>query len=100
MAQLFNARHGLEDAEMPEMSAEAEEDAREERVFRTWINSLGLDGCVEVRRIVDDLRGKLLVDDSYAPLPKAQMLQLHCSMSTLACNLLLFFLQMARSCWR
>lgn len=57
MAQLFNARHGLADIEGG-LPGSPEEDSREERVFRVWINSLGLDGIVEVRRLADDLRGE------------------------------------------
>jgi hypothetical protein len=46
------------------LSEEPEEDAREERVFRMWLNSLALgDGSVFIRSLTDDLSGgDVLID--------------------------------------
>ena len=46
------------------LTEEPEEDAREERVFRSWLNSLGLqDGTTFVRSLADDLcDGAVLID--------------------------------------
>lgn len=66
-AQIFNTMHGLEskeeDAKMLEEAYEAaglteedESDAREERVFRLWMNSLGLGGGeTQINNLRDDL---------------------------------------------
>jgi len=41
VAELFNTKHGLEDTDVV---IEDDEGTREERAFRQWINSLGIDG--------------------------------------------------------
>jgi hypothetical protein len=41
VAELFNTKHGLEDTDAV---IEEDEGTREERAFRQWINSLGIDG--------------------------------------------------------
>jgi len=38
VAELFNTKHGLDDADI-----DLEEESREERAFRQWINSLGIE---------------------------------------------------------
>jgi len=48
VAELFNIRHGLEELtkeeyEAAKMLEEGEEGSKEERQFRLWINSLGID---------------------------------------------------------
>ena len=60
VAQIFNTRPGLEASE-EEISAMAdmfddddENDSREERIFRMWLNSLGMDG-VYVNNLFSDL---------------------------------------------
>lgn len=76
-AQIFNTRHGLEatqeelksveDAfEAAGMSTDAEEDAREERVFRLWMNSLNLgeareQGPYVLTSLFDDMRDGLVI---------------------------------------
>ena len=75
VAQIFNTRHGLEVRaeerkeieqafEAVALTEEPEEDAREERVFRMWLNSLGLnDGATVIRSLSDDLDdGATLID--------------------------------------
>ena len=62
---LFRLPQVVEQAfESAEMSAEPEEDAREERVFRLWMNSLNLnDGATVVHSLFKDLsEGATLVD--------------------------------------
>jgi plastin-1 len=69
MAQVFNANHGLDVAEdelkkieeafeSAGVSDEGEDDAREERVFRLWMNSLNLGDGTQVHDLFDDLQGK------------------------------------------
>ncbi|KAL1519075.1 hypothetical protein AB1Y20_003342 [Prymnesium parvum] len=63
-AALFNACPGLEDEEvdpslLADMPDEDEDDSREERAFRMWINSLGLDAYVV--NLFDDLRDGLVI---------------------------------------
>ena len=50
VAELFNTKHGLDDTDIV-----IEEDSREERAFRQWINSLGIDG-VFVHSLYHDLK--------------------------------------------
>lgn len=62
VAALFNACPGLEppseeeSALMGELPEEDEGDSREERAFRMWINSLGLESQTFVHNLFDDLR--------------------------------------------
>jgi len=76
VAQIFNTRHGLEVRaeerkeieqafEAVALTEEPEEDAREERVFRMWLNSLGLnDGSTFVRSMSEDLNDGLTLIDA------------------------------------
>jgi len=63
VAALFNACPGLEPPQEAEVQALLEEmpdddetDSREERAFRMWVNSLGIDECAYVNNLFDDLR--------------------------------------------
>jgi len=63
VAALFNACPGLEPPKEEEVQALMEEipeddvgDTREERAFRMWINSLGIESCPYVDNLFDDLR--------------------------------------------
>jgi len=65
VASVFNACNGLE--EKPEdkdiLAAELDDkdgDPREERAFKMWINSLGIDG-VFVNSLYDDIRSGILL---------------------------------------
>jgi len=61
-AALFNACPGLEPVDtslLEEMPEEDESDSREERAFRMWMNSLGLDA--HVHSLFDDLRDGNLI---------------------------------------
>lgn len=71
MAQIFNTRHGLdvEEADLAKVKEayeaaglgdDKEEDAREERVFRMWMNSLNLDSG-QVYNLFDDLNDGLFL---------------------------------------
>lgn len=64
IAAIFNTKHGLEDLTKEEYEAAAMidddiEGSREERVFRLWINSLGIEG-VQVTNLFDDFNDGLL----------------------------------------
>lgn len=73
MAQIFNTRHGLEMSatekkgveeafEAAGLSEESDGDAREERVFRMWMNSMSLGGGeITIQRLADDLNDGLLL---------------------------------------
>lgn len=52
VAQIFNTRHGLDDLDE---EIEIIEETQEERQFRLWINSLGIDG-VNLRDLYEGLR--------------------------------------------
>lgn len=66
VAQIFNAHHGLEvkKEELAKVEAafdaaglgdDKEDDAREERVFRMWMNSLNLESVPKINNLFDDL---------------------------------------------
>ena len=74
VAEIFNTKHGLEELTKEEYDAAAMidddiEGSREERAFRLWINSLGIDG-VYVNDLFDDCNDGILlckVIDRIAP---------------------------------
>lgn len=73
VASMFNTRHGLEQpdeealAEMAGMLDDDEGDTREERVFRMWINSLGLPLPAALKDSQSDAQGgaPLYLNDLY-----------------------------------
>lgn len=100
VAQIFNTSHGLdvneaekkkieEAFEAAGLTDEAEDDAREERVFRMWMNSLNL-GDQQIARLFDDLNGTCCIvagDDVCLPC----LLHVPAPLSPLV--------QMASFCW-
>lgn len=64
VAEVFNTKHGLEELaqeDMDKLGLDDMEGQREERQFRMWINSLGLDG-VNVNYLFEDVRdGQVLL---------------------------------------
>lgn len=66
VANIFNTKHGLEDLTKEEYEAAAMldddiEGSREERVFRLWINSLGLED-VYINDLFDDAKSGVLLN--------------------------------------
>ena len=65
VAQIFNTKHGLEELTEEEYKAagmldDDVEGAKEERVYRMWINSLNIDG-VFVKDLYDDVKDGVLL---------------------------------------
>ena len=65
VAEIFNTKHGLEELTKEEYDAAAMldddiEGTREERAFRLWINSLGIDG-VYVDNLFDECKDGILL---------------------------------------
>jgi len=65
VAYIFNTKHGLEDLTEEEYAAAAMldddvEGAREERAFRMWINSLGIEG-VYINNLFDECRDGIIL---------------------------------------
>jgi hypothetical protein len=58
---IFNTKHGLPDLEKQELPDFGEDEGPiEERQFRLWINSLGIEG-VDVTDLYDDVRSGILL---------------------------------------
>lgn len=82
VAEMFNARHGLGDLDEPIDLAGLIEDgegSREERAFRMWINSLGIEG-VFIDNLYEDLKDGLVlckvihrIDEKVVEWPKVVM---------------------------
>lgn len=64
LSYIFNTRHGLAplgpEFNPVEELPEDPEGTREERQFKIWINSLGIEGC-EVTDLYDDVRSGILL---------------------------------------
>jgi plastin-1 len=66
VAYIFNTKHGLEDLTEEEYAAAAMldddiEGAREERAFRMWINSLGIEGVYIDNNLFDECKDGILL---------------------------------------
>jgi len=64
VAEMFNTKHGLDDLEEPlDLAGIIDDDiegSKEERAFRMWINSLGIDG-VFIDNLYEDLKDGLVL---------------------------------------
>lgn len=61
IAEIFNTKHGLDDVEIDLAGLlDDGEGTKEERAFRLWINSLGIDG-VFIDNLYEDLRDGIVL---------------------------------------
>jgi len=58
VAEIFNTCHGLPPLEAPPV--EEDEGTKEERMYRLWINSLGIDG-VNVNDLYEEVKDGILL---------------------------------------